>query len=233
MRILVTVVVATMVLASSSVAIGQAWQNKPNLAHRVTKDRRERPGLGIEYSLAAKVKLASRKSSYRLGEMIGFDIAVLNASNKPVFFHKLSGPTMVLKVFDERGAVVGISPRIIALEGIVPEAYSLLGPGEILIGSSQVLTGCNSEELVAFDNARQKLDEDVRRNVAKYDEALFERNLFTDWGDGCLRIQRSGTYTFVVEVSNQHVIVSAREPNIRTAVGVVRSQPFEIHINAE
>jgi len=40
-----------------------------------------RPDLGAEYSQAASIKLASRKSSYRVGEMISVDVAFLNRSS--------------------------------------------------------------------------------------------------------------------------------------------------------
>jgi hypothetical protein len=231
MRIFLTVVTATMLLGSFHLVVGQARPGNKDDIQQDTRDVQERPQQGIEYSRAAKLKLASRKTSYRVGEMINLDIAILNTTNKQIFFHKLSGPQITLRVFDEKGSAVSVTPSIIALEGVVPQSYSLLGPGEIIVGSIQMLAGCNVEGASAFDEARQKLAEDVRRNQAKYDEAVFERNLFINWGDACLRIPRPGTYNVVVEVTNQHVIVSAREPNVKTAVGTTRSIPITITIS--
>ena len=231
MRTLLIVATATVLLGSFHLVTSQSQRSQNVSMPQAVRDAREQPHLGIEYSSAVKFKLISRKSSYHIGEIVSLDIAMLNATKEQFFIHKLSGPTVTPKVFDEKGIEVSITPSIIALEGIVPQSYSLLGSGEIIVGSIQMLAGCNVKGAAAFDEARRKLDMDIRQNKVRYDEALFERNLFINWGDTCLRTTQPGIYDVVVEVTNQHVILSARESKVKTAVGTISSSPLRIVIS--
>ncbi|MBV9924572.1 MAG: hypothetical protein JOZ96_05970 [Acidobacteria bacterium] len=230
MRTLIKVAAVLALAANYHSAAGRVGTQNVSASQSVT-DVRERPLLGIDYSGAARLKLASRKDSYRFGEMIGLDIALLNATDTPIFFHKLSGPTVVVKVFDEKGAVVKVIPGSVRLEGVVPQSYVLLGAGEVTVGSRQLLAGCNAAGLAAFDEARQRLNEDVGRQKIGYDQGMFERGLFVNWGDVCAQTTRPGSYDIVVEVSNRHVVLSGRGAKVKTAVSTISSPPLRITIS--
>lgn len=230
MRSIVVFVTAVAVLGYHQVVLSQARRCRDASLRRTVSDVQERPRLGIEYSRVAQFKLASRKRSYRVGEMFSLDVAMLNTANAQVFFHKLSGPTLTIKAHDNRGAEVTVTPTSIDLEAILPQSYLLLDSNEIIVGSLQVLAGCNVEGVAAFDEARQKFNEDVHQGRVKYGKGLFERNLFINWGEVCLRLMQPGTYTITIEITNRHVIVSSCEPNLKTAVGNITSTPLTITI---
>ena len=232
MRHLLLTTVATVLLTGPYLFGGQGRRSElNNAAQQTILDIQERPEMGVAYSRTAALKLASRKRSYRFGEVVSLDLAMLNTGNKHAYFHKLSGPTISLEAFDKTGAEVGITPNVIALEGVVPGSYSLLNPGRILIGSIQMLIGCKVEGASAFDEARRKLDEDVRQKLALYDEAIFERDLFVNWGEACLRTDEPGSYDLVVKVSNSHVILAGRQIASKTAVGIIRSNKLSLTIS--
>ncbi len=199
-------------------------------AHRGTSDLRSRAQLGDEYSSVARFKIASRKHTYHIGEMISIDLAILNTARAPVFFHKLLVPSITLNVRNDTGIEGSIREYTTILEGIVPESYELLQPSNIVLGSFQLLAGCKGEWLSAFEQARRKLNEETRQNRVNYQEGLFERDLFVNWGDACLALQRPEHFIVTVEQTNDHVIVSPCEAGIRTAVGTIRSNPLAITI---
>ena len=101
----------------------------------------------------------------------------------------------------------------------------------MLIGSLQLLAGCKVEGASKFEEARHKLDDDVRRKLTSYDKAVFERNLFVNWGDACLGTERVGSYVLVVEARNSHVVLSASQPQAKTAVGSISSNKLSINIS--
>lgn len=216
--------------------VGQQWragQSKRCVdpsARRGVGDPKARPQLGAEYSSAARFRIASRKTTYHIGEMISVDLAMLNTERAPTFFHKPLVPGITVTAQDEKGRMVNINSYATILEGVVPQSYVLLQRGEILLGSFQLLAGCNLGELSAFETARRKLNEEQRQNPSNYQEGIFSRNLFVNWGDACLAFQQLGTFTITVEQTNDHVIVSPCEPNVKTAVGTIRSTQLTVTI---
>jgi hypothetical protein len=162
--------------------------------------------------------------------MISVDLAMLNTERAPIFFHKPLVPGITVTAQDEKGRMVNINSYVTILEGVVPQSYVLLQRGEILLGSFQLLAGCNLGELSAFETARRKLNEEQRQNPSNYQEGIFSRNLFVNWGDACLAFQQLGTFTISVEQTNDHVIVSPCEPNVKTAVGTIRSTQLTVTI---
>ena len=90
MRRVITIVGAvltSLLTCQSFIARSPHRQTAPPRQH--VEDLKKRPDLGVDYSQVANLKLASRKTSYRVGEMISIDIAIINSSDAPVFFHKL------------------------------------------------------------------------------------------------------------------------------------------------
>lgn len=193
---------------------GMPKQQRSNPSARLGRSE-DRPDLAVSYMNAAKFKLASRKTTYRLGEMISLDMALLNTTNSPVYFDRLLQPNFLVR--DRKGQAVDLVPYAIAELAPTPDLFVLTEAGEILTKSIQVLVGCN-----------RKSAEDMDPQLES--KRVFERNGFVNWGDACLRVNRPGSYTIIVEQGNQRVVVSAAEPGAKTAVGVISSTPLTITI---
>ena len=231
MRIAIPVLSIAAFLITTKADSNYAQSNMRNQSSPEIWDFRERRQLGIPYSDVAKLRLASRKESYRVGEMISLDLALLNISKTDVYFHRLRGAQFSLEAVDRNGAEVRVTPSLVWSELVLPESYTLVTPGQIILGSVQLLAGCNVDGASEFESAQHKLDEDVRLRGQKYDEALFDRNLFVNWGDACLGIDGPGSYRVFIEISNRHVIASTRKSDRKTATGTLRSNPLEISIS--
>lgn len=215
-HLLVTITVAAVILSAQPVRVEHEHQHLPT--QKGTLDRsKNRPDLGLGYADAAKLKLASRKKKYRLGEMVSLDLAVLNSASSRVFFRRLLQPNFY--VTEHRRGSAAIVPYLIVEPAPTPQLYTLLQPGEIMTESLEVLAGCDKK---ALQNLTQGLD--------KSSKELFEQNRFVNWGEFCLRVTRPGLYTITVEQINNDVVTTADEPNTKTAIGVIRSTPLTIEI---
>jgi hypothetical protein len=230
MQSVMMIVIVAMLLGAHQTVNSQTKRCQEPAARRGTIDLKARPRLGVEYSSMATFKIASRKTTYHIGEMISVDLAILSTARAPVFLHKLLVPSITLNARNDRGGEASIRAYTTILESIVPQSYELLQPSEIILGSFQLLAGCNVEGLSAFAQVRNKLNEEIHQNRANYQKGLFERDLFVNWGEACLALQQPGSFTVTVEQTNDHVIESPCEPGIRTAVGTIRSNPLTITI---
>jgi hypothetical protein len=197
--------------------LGQSLIAEPNNKEGQDRlDRHEnRPDLGISYVNAAKFKLASRKTNYRLGEMISLDLAMINTAKIPVYFDRLLQPNFLVRDF--RGQNIDVVPYMIVEPAPVPDLYALTQPGEIMTKSFQILAGCDKR---ALQSVSLQLD----------DKDTFERDTFVNWGDLCLRVTHPGAYKISVEQGNNNVVVSTSEPSAKTAIGVIQSTPLTIRI---
>jgi hypothetical protein len=191
---------------------------------------KKRPDLGVDYGRVSRFKLASRKATYRVGEMIGIDIAILNSSDAPFFIHKLERPTLELTAQDRNGAPVSINAYYTVLEGVAPDSYERVEPDRILSGTFYLLAGCDDGGLKAYFQARHNLEEEEHRGggEAVFFKGLFERDLFVNWGEACLDIKKPGKYAIIAEQQNDAVVVSGSK--VRTAVGKIRSAPLTLTI---
>lgn len=195
-----------------------AQDNPKQQPKRDTVEISERPDLAIDYAKVSRVKLASRKKSYHLGEMMSLDVALLNTSSVPIFFRKFDQPNF--NVQDRQGKKVSLIPYIFVEAPTSVDSYVLLQPGEMVIRSFEVLAGCNKR---ASEDMTSGLNE-------KSSKRQFEENRFVNWGDSCLGVKGPGSYTIAVEQGNADVVVPANAANTKTAVGVVRSDMFTIQI---
>lgn len=227
--LLLAIVGLTMVVLEPS-TIGQSNRPGKNEYEKHVEAGRLHPHLTAEYSRVAAIKVASRKSTYHLGEMITVDVALLNTAKVPMFFHKLDFPTVALKALDNEGKETHVFLNTTILEGITVDSYSLLPPGGVLVKSFLIATQCSDQDRAAYIRARQKLDQDEREGRVEYQKGLFERNLFVNWGEGCLHISKPGTYFLTAQLTNDDVIVSRLKPAPKTAVGMIDSNPMKITI---
>jgi len=195
-------------------------------AQRVADKRRlellaKRPKLGIEYSRVAKFKLTSRKTTYKLGELVSIDVAMLNTSGKPVYFRKLSDQEGLKWIMlDEMGKEVMVILNLYVDSFDTPQSFQLIESHQMLTDWPQYLAGCDER---AFKQIAELFaDKDASKR--------FENNQFHYWGRGCLKIENPGTYTISAEMKNNMVVVSANELSTQTAVGMISSFPLTINI---
>ena len=174
------------------------------------------PNLTVKFDGVAQLKLASRKSTFHLGEMITLDIALLNASSRSLFFRKLS--ELQVKAVNSAGQPLMVQAYGVADRALVPGSFVRLAPGEIIVHSFQLLAGCDKR---AFAQIASTKDDDL---------TVFKNGLFLSWGDACLPITQPDTYTFSVETKNDFVLLSPRTGNVRTAVGTIKSNSLEMII---
>lgn len=180
----------------------------------------DRPELGANLAGAAKFKLATRKTEYRLGEMFTIDTALLNASNDKGYFPSLQ-TWVKLQARDAKGEKAQLIRYISAQFLLTPDLYSLLGPNEMDVESFRILAGC--DERVFEEEGRE----------AQNDRAAFDHDQFVSFGQACLKITRPGTYTFTATIENQHVVTAPAGPPVKTAVGTITSQPLTITITGQ
>lgn len=222
------IVLASLVTCQS--LIGQSTHGKKGQPRTGIEDIKKRPDLGVDYARVANFKLASRKTTYRVGEMISIDLAIMNTSDSPVFFHELNRPSVALEARDQGGTVVLINDYTTALEATSLESYRETKPSHLVLASFQLLAGCTSD-VDAFLEHKYKLSlEDFQSGEAGYFRRLFEDALFVNWGQACFASKKPGKYAITAEQSNDAVLVSPQKPKMKTAVGTIRSTPLTITI---
>lgn len=209
---------------------GESAENQLSSPDESVEEVKKRPDLGVDYGTVAKFKLASRRTTYRIGEMIGIDLAIMNTLDTPVFFHELSRPSIELVARDEKGAEVSINSYTTALEATAPRSYLQIEPGHLLVASFRVLAGCTSDLSVFTDQRDKVIREEFGRGEAAYFKRVFQDLLFVDWGQACLSVKAPGRYTLTAEQMNDTVLVSSKRPKVRTAVGTIRSTSLTVTI---
>jgi hypothetical protein len=216
--IAITITIAAMTLLGQSMTM-ERDRDQQRPAKQDTVNRLEnRRDLGLEYASAAKLKLASRKKTYHLGEMISLDLAMLNTTKAPIFFSRLLQPNFYVR--DHRGNSMDIVPYLVVESAPSPDLYALIQPDEIMTKSFDVLAGCDKK---AFENLNNGIDDRDGKD-------LFERDRFVNWGQLCLKVAQPGTYSITIEQNNHDVVISANGSNAKTAIGVIRSTPLTIEI---
>lgn len=177
-----------------------------------------RPELRIEYARAARFKLASRKTTYRIGEIISLDAALLNVSGQPAYFRHPENSEFVAR--DRRGNEVRVIPYVTPSVDITRTSFSLLQKDQILTNSTQLLVGCND-----------RVSRDVIASLGEdNDRVVFDRNLFVNQGYGCIDVRHAGTFAVTAEESNEYVVVSSGVSSALTVVGTIQSNYFTITV---
>ena len=134
-----------------------------------------------------------------------------------------------VKAYDEAGKEISVKTFEVSQLGIYLDSYTLLDPGLFVSGNVQLLSGC--KERAAFEESKNKFFEGVGSGTSTDSKGVFDQTLFINWGDACLDINHSGSYTIVAEVRNEFVVISPCERNVKTAVGTIRSAPLKITVS--
>lgn len=173
------------------------------------------PQSAVSYESVAKLKLASRKETYRIGELLIVDAALLNRSKERVFF--LSQFSLNLSGSNQTGKQIHISPYGIIERALDVSSYTLTEPEDFIVKSSILLVSCDERAFEQNANNKGSLD-------------LFNENLFVSWGSACLQINRPGTYYLSAAIRNNLVVLSPDEVNVKTAVGEIKSNKLKITV---
>src|SRR5262245_14431672 len=181
------------------------------------EEARGRPELGLDYAKVANCKLSSFKTSYRIGEMMTLDIALLNVADRPIRFRNLSNVEMYLN--SDVGTSAPASPYLIVESPITHKSYKIVEPEKIMTRSIQLLLGCNQR---AFDQMNELFSDNMKN--------AFEQGRFVNWGQGCFKITQPGKYIVDVGQKNYFVVVSNDKEKLKTAIGAMRCSPLPIMI---
>src|SRR5688500_126601 len=109
-------------------ATGQRRDCNDPSRYRTLTSVEDHPKLGIEYTQVARFKLASRKTEYRVGEIISVDVAMLNASKTPNCFLKPAPWTLTFTAHKEDQVSVQVFPFRVHQLGYNSHQYSFLSP---------------------------------------------------------------------------------------------------------
>lgn len=209
---------------------GKSRQKGSDSSRESVEDLKKRPDLGVDYARVARFKLGTRKTTYHVGEMIGIDLAIINISDTPVFFHGLNRPTLQLDARDDKGLQVSINQHTTALEATSPKSYAQIEQGHLLVASFQLLAGCTRDLDTFLDQKNKIIQEEFGRGEPAYFKRLFQDSLFVDWRTACLSVKIPGKYTILAQQTNDTVLISPVTPKVRTATGTIRSTPLTLTI---
>lgn len=179
----------------------------------------KRPDLTLPISEVSSLKIASRKSSYRIGEMIRIDIAILNRSNLPLYVRNLSWASLSLLEANE-SRPIPINRYMLIDRLVTPEGFEILMPGEFAERSVDILSVCDPR---AFEQTYPSEDADAETRQ-------FEQGQFINFGNACLKDLKGGTYKFTAVLQNGYVVISQKTLNHKTATGSIISAPLVISI---
>jgi hypothetical protein len=182
------------------------------------------PTFGLNYSASSTLKITSRKNSYFIGDMVGIDIAIRNEANEAVFFYlpPLHNLVTSLKVVDESGNKVLLSTYIVLDSSRSMSSYALVAPHKYKTFHPVVLAGCSPEPFIQIN--------------ALFDHNVdtFAKDMFVNWGDACLAVNKAGIYTINLELKNEYVVIPANDKTAsnKTGVGTISSNTLKLNISA-
>lgn len=221
--------ITTFILAAAMLKVSLFYGSQNSaMRHHTIQRPMQRPSVvladhRLEYSIAfsniSELKLSSRKTRYRMGELLSLDAALINSSDKPIYLTELRDLSFSAR--NIAGNKVGVANYVEISSDVSPDSFQLVQAGEMITHTVHILVGCDKRVL---KNTQLMLD-------AKDDRSIFDRNLFVSWGQGCLDAKRVGTYKLTAELTNDYVVVSSEFGNLRTAVGSITSNPLTIIIS--
>lgn len=174
--------------------------------------------LKMPYEGAIKLKIASRKLDYHLGEIISLDIAALNFSDEPL--HILALTEVEILVRKNSGKTVNVIPYYLNTKLIDAEHYKILQPRKMIVEWIPLHIGCEKRIFKEMKDLASSMD----------DEEGFRKSLFTNWGKLCLQISQPGDYVITVNQKNNYVLLPSGSEKKRTVVGSLKSNTLAIRV---
>ena len=171
----------------------------------------QHPGNSTTYAASARLKLASRKTTYRFGELMSLDIAILNTSQSSLFLFSDFEPKF--RVWDEKGKEVHVTPYGVSERVVDASSFTLTEANDFIVNSSLILIGCDKG---TFASPSQNLE-------------TFNHNRFVNRGVGCLDTNVRGTYSITAELTNRSVVLSP-DTDAKTPVGTIKSDTLILQV---
>jgi hypothetical protein len=195
-------------------------------ANRGLVELKRNPKKGIEFSSSVKFKIATRKTAYKVNEMIEINLAMLNISKDSIFIRNLDN--ISLEIRDEHGNLMDFSPYEV---NVITPTFKLISPREIIIGRYSLFTNCFEEGLQKWQDTWDKVMKDIILQKKTIHELMFDNSLFVSWGDACLMQPKPGKYTISAKQKNVYYVVKSEcEPNVKTTTGEIISSPLTIEL---
>jgi hypothetical protein len=188
-----------------------------------------RPDLAVDFAAVAKFKLASRKTTYRIGEIISIDMAMLNTSSKPVFILDARAAGVEFSATDGSGGEVGVGSYELVNHALTHDAYRRVEPDYAIFKHFYLLAGYDKQASTITQEKVKLGRAEERMGPANYFKQSFDRNLFINLGDGYLDAKATGAYTISASYSNDTVVIAPGSGD-KTAVGSIVSSPLTITI---
>lgn len=176
------------------------------------KNAKEYPFLSTDINKVAKMKISIRKTRYFKGEILVIDYAVLQSGDQQTYFPSLKD--IEISVKDKRGKEL-LFPYVIYDS---KNELKLFEQNQIETGFILILVGCQLEPFQLQEALSVASPTDV-----------YEKQLFTSWGSGCIKVNAKSTLELQARLMNRRVLVD--NSGIRTAVGelVSSSLMFKVY----
>ncbi|MFM9903654.1 MAG: hypothetical protein ACKVQJ_03675 [Pyrinomonadaceae bacterium] len=174
------------------------------------------PDLDFNFDEGGKLKIATRKTKYSIGETLILDVAILNRTNSPSYY-----PVTVasnLRAESRQGKEVLVNAYS-SSDGEKP--FVLVGEGRIKMIQLQLVLGCSDDIFSIRDDLLK----------AKNDAEVFNKGLFVLSGNACLGVKRGNNIRLTIELDNEDVVVTGESKNPKTATGRLRSNSLDVTIN--
>jgi hypothetical protein len=218
-RIVVLLIACLLVFLPERSAPSLAQQGAES--ERTTYRVNDRPDSGIAYEKVARFKLATRKKEYHVGETVGLAFAMLNVSDKSVYFLRLEWPDFSFRV--GAGPEQRLPPFLLVHRAVLPDNFNLLEPNQTVSGSMLLLAGCPGKY-------NRKAEGLKNRTLEIDDRTGFEQGRFGNLEQGCIPFSTAGEYTITALYANAAVVEDRERAGTKTAVGSIRSEPLTIVI---
>src|SRR5215831_3549971 len=141
MRCVLTIGVLLVLASGYQVGSGRLLKRSGRLSRVRLLRATARPDLAGDLASVAQLKLASRKTKYRVGETISADLAIINITDHPVFFCKPRETLVAFKAVDAVGKEVPLWPYKEVDLVAMRESYRAVGPEELIYASFRILAG--------------------------------------------------------------------------------------------
>lgn len=184
----------------------------------VIANKNKFPQLAIDYSKSIAMKIATPKTEYRRGENLIVSYAVMNFNEFPVFVYNDPEPSIAIYNKDKKS--VKLKKPLIVDYVTTAESFNLLKQYDFFYGNINLLIGC--EDYLSYYSSRHSSD----------NKTIFEKNLFIQWADGCVDIDKESSILISITSINPFLVInkSKKQKQYPTAVGEIKSNVLELKI---
>jgi hypothetical protein len=180
----------------------------------ILEDANKRPDLATDIAKAAELKIAVRKNTYSIGEMLILDIAMLNLEqNNDIYLPPIK--KVELTITNQKGQSILI-PYFLKTTS---QSVASINQNRLETDTVMLLIGCTEKPF--------QINSELSSEYSS--ERVFKKNLFLTWGDACLDVKAKSKIKIDAKIENNSVLV-APLPNFKTAVGKLVSNRLTLSV---